>query len=176
MPKETKKFYLRAGVLLHFAGEMYVNENLTDEIAMDAINENPKRLDLFQKTPDNLKEALAARKALKEKERPADVSKEDLASQLEGVKSLNAELTCKLEDAEKVITERDEQIARLNAELEETKDVIENAKKEWQEEYGRLNAEIASRDAKIAELEAFAAQETSDEKEVLAKGKGTVKK
>ena len=36
MPKE-KTFILRAGVLLHFAGESYVNDNITDTIAMDAL-------------------------------------------------------------------------------------------------------------------------------------------
>ena len=39
MPKE-KKFVLRAGVLLHFNGKMYVNENLTDDIAVAAISDN----------------------------------------------------------------------------------------------------------------------------------------
>lgn len=176
MPKEVKKFYLRAGVLLHFAGGMYVNENLTDEIAMDSIIENSKRIDLFQKTPDNLEEVLAARKALREKEKPADVSKEDLARQLEGVKSINAELNAKLEGAEKTIGYQNEKIAAMEAELKETKDFLERSKKECQEEIGRLKDEIASKDAKIAELDASPAPDASDEKEVAAKVKGATKK
>lgn len=159
MPKE-KKFYLRAGVLLHYAGGMYVNENLTDEIAMDAINDNRARLELFQKTPDNLEEVLAARKAVKEQEQPADTSKEELEKQLAGLKAVNAEQAEKLEGAQKTFDEQNEHIAALEAELKDTKEVLEKGKAEAQAETERLNGDlvekdslIAEKDAKIAELE-----------------------
>lgn len=152
MPKE-KKFYLRAGVLLHFAGAMYVNENLTDDIAMDAINDNRGRLDLFQKTPDNLEEVLAARKAVKAQEQPANVPKEELEKQIEGLKAVNAEQAEKLDAAEKAIAEREQENLAIRNELTETKEVLEKAKAESQAEVESLNGAIKEKDAKIAELE-----------------------
>ena len=152
MPKE-KKFYLRAGVLLHFAGAMYVNENLTDDIAMDAINDNRGRLDLFQKTPDNLEEVLAARKAIKAQEQPVNVPKEELEKQIEGLKAVNAEQKEKLDAAEKAIAEREQENLAIRNELTETKEVLEKAKAESQAEVESLNGTIKEKDAKIAELE-----------------------
>lgn len=152
MPKE-KKFYLRAGVLLHFAGAMYVNENLTDDIAMDAINDNRGRLDLFQKTPDNLEEVLAARKAVKAQEQPANVSKEELEKQIEGLKAVNAEQKEKLDAAEKAIAEREQENLAIRNELTETKEVLEKTKAESQAEVESLNSTIKEKDDKIAELE-----------------------
>lgn len=152
MPKE-KKFYLRAGVLLHFAGAMYVNENLTDDIAMDAINDNRGRLDLFQKTPDNLEEVLAARKAIKAQEQPVNVPKEELEKQIEGLKAVNAEQKEKLDAAEKAIAEKEQENLAIRNELTETKEVLEKAKAESQAEVESLNGTIKEKDAKIAELE-----------------------
>lgn len=152
MPKE-KKFYLRAGVLLHYKGECYVNDNLTDEIAMDAINDNRGRLDLFQKTPDNLEEVLAARKAVKAQEQPVNVPKEELEKQIEGLKAVNAEQKEKLDAAEKAIAEREQENLAIRNELTETKEVLEKAKAESQAEVESLNGAIKEKDAKIAELE-----------------------
>lgn len=152
MPKE-KKFYLRAGVLLHFAGECFVNENLTDEIAMDAINDNRGRLDLFQKTADNLEEVLAARKAIKEQEKPADIPKEELVEQIAGLKAVNAEQKEKLDAAEKTISEKEQENIAIRNDLTETKEVLQKAKAEYQAEVESLNGTIKGKDEKIAELE-----------------------
>lgn len=151
MPKE-KKFYLRAGVLLHFAGGMYVNENLTDDIALDALNDNRNRLDLFQKVPDNLEELLAARKAIVAEKQAAveDTSKEDLLKQIDGLKAVNQELTEKLEGAEK-------SIAAVNGELEAAKAQIENGAAPA-EEVERLNAALVEKDSVIAEKDAAIAE------------------
>ena len=162
MPKE-KKFYLRAGVLLHFGGKMYVNENLTDDIAMDALNDNFKRRDLFQKVPDNLAEVLAARKAIKAEQQTKveGTSKDELLKQIEGLKAVNAEKTAKLEDAEKFIetlkAENGEAIEKARAEAET--EAVEKAKAEAQAETDRLNGIIAeketalcTKDAEIEEL------------------------
>ena len=189
MPKE-KKFYLRAGVLLHFAGAMYVNENLTDDIAMDAINDNRGRLDLFQKTPDNLEEVLAARKAIKAQEQPVNVPKEELEKQIEGLKAVNAEQKEKLDAAEKAIAEKEQENLAIRNELTETKEVLEKAKSEALEEVEGLHNTIAEKDGKIAELEkalaeakapaAEAPAEATDKKEEApaeaAKGKPAAKK
>lgn len=158
MPKE-KKFILRAGVLLQYNGDMFVNENLTDDIAMDALIDNMGRKDLFQKVPDNLDEVLAARKAVKAKAQPAEnTSKEDLAKQVAGLKAANAELEAKLADGEKTFEAQ-------RAELKAAQDAIEKGKKEADEEIGRLNGVIAEKDTKIAELEA----EVAHLKEAAAK-------
>lgn len=89
MPKE-KKFILSNGVLLHaFNGEVFTNANLTDEIAMDAINENAGRISLFAKVPDNYKELCVARKTLVEEEAAKGVgkSKEELQYDVDSLKS-----------------------------------------------------------------------------------------
>ena len=177
MPKE-KKFYLRAGVLLHFAGEMYVNENLTDDIALDALNDNIKRLDLFQTKPENLDELLAARKAVKAEAQGVvdDTSKEELLKQIDGLKAVNAEQAEKLEDAEKAIKDKEETIKALEQkvsdtgtalenELKETREALEKSKAEAQAEIDRLNGDITEKDAKIAELESAltAAKEAAED-------------
>lgn len=160
MPKE-KKFILRAGVLMHFNGEAFVNDNLTDEIAMDALNDNKGRLDLFQKVPEPaevLEKMLAARKAVKAKEKPAeDTSREELAKQVEGLKAVNAELSEKLEGAEKTFEAKEAEIAAL-------KEAADKAKAEYDEEVGRLNGVIAEKEAEIAALkEAKPAEEKKEE-------------
>ena len=175
MPKE-KKFYLRAGVLLHFGGEMYVNENLTDDIAMDALNDNFKRRDLFQKVPDNLAEVLAARKALKAEQQTKveGTSKDELLKQIEGLKAVNAEKTAKLNDAEKFIetlkAENGEAIEKAKAEAQA--ETAEKAKAEAQAEADRLNgiiaekeAAIAAKDAEIEELKKQLAEKTAKAEE-----------
>lgn len=157
MPKE-KKFILRAGVLLHYNGEAYVNDNLTDDIAMDALNDNKGRLDLFQKVPDNLDEVLAARKAVKAEKKPADdTPKEELIKQIEGLKAVNAELTGKLEGAEKTFEAKEAEIAAL-------KEAVEKGKAEAGEEIARLNSVIEAKEAEIAALkEAGKAEEKKGE-------------
>lgn len=154
MPKE-KTFILRAGVLLHYAGEAYVNENLTDDIAMDAINDNRGRLDLFQKVPDNIEEVLAARKAVKAQEK-SDIdgtSKEELLKQVAGLKAVNAEQKEKLEGAEKTFEQKEAEIESLRGELATAKEDVEKAKVDAQAEAERLNDVITEKDAKIEELE-----------------------
>lgn len=162
MPKD-KKFYLRAGVLLHYAGGMYVNENLTDDIAMDAINDNRGRLDLFQKTPDNLEELLAARKAVKAEEKAVvdNAPKDELLKQIEGLKAVNAEQAEKLEGAQKTFEVQEQEKEALRAELTTVKEVLEKAKAEAQAEVEGLNAAIAEKDAKIEELEKALAAATT---------------
>lgn len=151
MPKE-KKFSLRAGVLLHYAGEVYVNDNLTDEIAMDALNDNMNRIDLFQKTPDNLEEILTARKAVKAKEQPADdTPKEELVKEIAALKAVNAEQEEKLQGAGKTFEEMTKEIATLKDELQKSKD-------EAKAEVERLNAEIKAKDEEIAALKATPAE------------------
>jgi len=152
MQKE-KLFILRAGVLLHFAGESYVNDNLTDVIAMDALNDNIGRLDLFQKVPDNLDEVLAARKAVKSEQKTAadEISKEELLKQVEGLKAVNKELSEKMEGAEKTFEAKEAEIAAL-------KEAMEKGKAEAGEEVARLNSVIAARDAEIAALKEAAAK------------------
>ena len=148
MPKE-KLFILRAGVLLHFAGESYVNDNLTDVIAMDALNDNIGRLDLFQKVPDNLDEVLAARKAVKSEQKTAadEISKEELLKQVEGLKAVNKELSEKMEGAEKTFNQ-------LNLE----KEALQAQVKAADETIAKKDADIAARDAEIAALKEAAAK------------------
>lgn len=162
MPKD-KKFYLRAGVLLHYAGGMYVNENLTDDIAMDAINDNRGRLDLFQKTPDNLEEMLAARKAVKAEEKAEvdNAPKDELLKQIEGLKAVNAEQAEKLEGAQKTFEEQEKEKKALLIELNTVKEQLEKSKAEAQAEIDRLNGVIAEKDAKIEELEKALAAATT---------------
>ena len=162
MPKD-KKFYLRAGVLLHYAGGMYVNENLTDDIAMDAINDNRGRLDLFQKTPDNLEELLAARKAVKAEEKAEvdNAPKDELLKQIEGLKAVNAEQAEKLEGAQKTFEEQEKEKETLLIELNTVKEQLEKSKAEAQAEIDRLNGVIAEKDAKIEELEKALAAATT---------------
>lgn len=151
MPKE-KKFSLRAGVLLHYAGEVYVNDNLTDEIAMDALNDNMNRIDLFQKTPDNLEEILTARKAVKAQEQPADdTPKEELVKEIAALKAVNAEQEEKLQGTEKTFEAMTKEIATLKDELQKSKD-------EAKAEVERLNAEIKAKDEEIAALKATPAE------------------
>lgn len=155
MPKE-KLFILRAGVLLHFAGESYVNDNLTDVIAMDALNDNIGRLDLFQKVPDNLDEVLAARKAVKSEQKTAadEISKEELLKQVEGLKAVNKELSEKMEGAEKTFNQLNLEKEALQAQVKDAEEAL--AKKD--EDIAKKDEAIAAKDAEIAALKEAAAK------------------
>ena len=148
MPKE-KTFILRAGVLLHFAGESYVNDNITDTIAMDALIDNIGRRDLFQKVPDNLDEVLAARKAVKAEQKEAvdSTNKEDLLKQVEGLKAVNKELAEKMEGAEKTFEQ-----------LNQEKEALQAQVKDAEEALAKKDEAIAAKDAEIAALKEAAAK------------------
>lgn len=155
MPKE-KTFILRAGVLLHFAGESYVNDNITDTIAMDALIDNIGRRDLFQKVPDNLDEVLAARKAVKAEQKEAvdSTNKEDLLKQVEGLKAVNKELSEKMEGAEKTFEQLNQEKEALQAQVKDAEEAL--AKKD--EEIAKKDEAIAAKDAEIAALKEAAAK------------------
>ena len=133
MPK--KNFVLRSGVLLHaFNGDVFTNANLTDEIAMDALNENRGRFDLFAKVPDNWEELCKARKAVKENEskKKASVSKEELQESVdslkvafEAAKKDLVESNAKLESASQELAA---QTAKLEAKVAELEEELESVK------------------------------------------------
>ncbi|WP_310381842.1 hypothetical protein [Flavobacterium sp.] len=52
----TKTFQLKEGVIIPVAGtsDAYSNANLTDEIALKLLSDNPNRKILFEKLPENL--------------------------------------------------------------------------------------------------------------------------
>lgn len=158
MPKE-KKFILLNGVLLHaFNGQVFTNANLTDEIAMDALNENPNRLDLFSKYPDNYKELCEARKTLKEKAAGKEPkSNEELQTNVESLKSALATATADLANTQK----KNEELEAKVAVFAEEKIVAESSTKE-------LNDKIVELTAKIESL--------SSEKEALSEAKDSLAK
>ena len=61
METTSKLFQLKEGVIIPVAGtsDAYSNANLTDEIALKLLSENPNRKILFEKLPDNLDELIA---------------------------------------------------------------------------------------------------------------------
>lgn len=62
METTSKIFQLKEGVIIPVAGtsDAYSNANLTDEIAIKLLAENPNRKALFEKIPDNLDHLIAA--------------------------------------------------------------------------------------------------------------------
>ena len=156
MPKE-KKFILRNGVLLHaFKGEVFTNANLTDEIAMDALNENMSREKLFARVPDNWKDLCKARKVITDKENAtkASLSKEELQDNIESLKSAlesakkeTADVTAKLEAEEKKTAEAVDKAKVSEAKIAE----LEKAVAEAKEAAGKHDADIEALKAKHAE-------------------------
>lgn len=61
METTLKLFQLKEGVIIPVAGtsDAYSNANLTDEIALKLLADNPNRKALFEKLPDNLDELIA---------------------------------------------------------------------------------------------------------------------
>lgn len=61
METTSKKFQLKEGVIIPVAGtsDAYSNANLTDEIAIKLLADNPNRKILFEKLPENLDELIA---------------------------------------------------------------------------------------------------------------------
>lgn len=153
MPKE-KKFILRAGVLLHaFNGEVFTNANLTDEIAMDALNENVKRFDLFAKVPDNWKDLCKARKTLTEKEqtKKEGVSKEELQDTVESLKSTLTTAQADLSAANAEIEFKNSELSKVKEELEKAvkeadanREALEKARLSYGDELKAKNDEIVT--------------------------------
>jgi len=57
--KQTNEFVLADNRVLTFKGMSYTNKNLTDDIAMQFINQNFKRISAFSKHPKNYKKRVA---------------------------------------------------------------------------------------------------------------------
>lgn len=167
MPKE-KKFVLRAGVLLHFNGKMYVNENLTDDIAVAAISDNAGRKDLFQKFPDNLDELIAANRAMVAKEAEMEeADKEELRKQVAGLKSENERLNKELSDARAAWDEYNKEMEKLRSQLQAESEKVKALEKSIAD-----NGSEAPSDAEkptVAPSEQAAAAETKTEKKTTAK-------
>lgn len=141
MPKE-KKFVLRAGVLLHFNGKMYVNENLTDDIAVAAISDNVGRKDLFQKFPDNLDELVAANRALVAKEAETEeADKEELRKQVAGLKSENERLNNELEEARAAWDEYNKEMEKLRSLLQAESEKVKALEKSLAEKSADVPAD-----------------------------------
>ena len=141
MPKE-KKFVLRAGVLLHFNGKMYVNENLTDDIAVAAISDNVGRKDLFQKFPDNLDELIAANRAMVAKEAETEeADKEELRKQVAGLKSENERLNNELEEARAAWDEYNKEMEKLRSLLQAESEKVKALEKSLAEKSADVPAD-----------------------------------
>lgn len=166
MPKE-KKFVLRAGVLLHFNGKMYVNENLTDDISIAAIADNEGRKDLFQKYPDNLDELVAANRALVAKEAETEeADKEELRKQVAGLKSENERLNKELEEARAAWDEYNKEMEKLRSQLQAESDKVTALEKSLAEK----SADVPADTEKTADAPSEqSAAEVKTEKKTTAK-------
>ena len=165
MPKE-KKFVLRAGVLLHFNGKMYVNENLTDDIAVAAISDNVGRKDLFQKFPDNLDELIAANRAMIAKEAETEeADKEELRKQVAGLKSENERLSKELEESKSAWEGYNKEMEKLRSLLQAESDKVIALEKSLAEKSADVSADT---EKPLTESEQSAA-EVKTEKKTTAK-------
>ena len=165
MPKE-KKFVLRAGVLLHFNGKMYVNENLTDDIAVAAISDNVGRKDLFQKFPDNLDELIAANRAMVAKEAETEeADKEELRKQVAGLKSENERLSKELEESKSAWEGYNKEMEKLRSLLQAESDKVTALEKSLAEKSADVSADT---EKPLTESEQSAA-EVKTEKKTTAK-------
>jgi len=54
MERTACKFELRAGVQIWLGNNYYTNANLTDKVALDWINKDPKRVEMFRVLPENI--------------------------------------------------------------------------------------------------------------------------
>lgn len=141
MPKKGN-FVLRNGVLLTFKGKHYTNANLDDEVAMEALNENIKRLDLFAKVPDNYAERIAS---YFERIKNESEQENDPAVLRETIKSLKSSLNTTEDELKEVVAsnaEAQEEIARL-------RELLEKSKEEAQAEVARLNGLLAAKEAMV---------------------------
>ncbi|MBE7691139.1 hypothetical protein [Tenacibaculum piscium] len=68
MENDTREFQLKKGVIIPVMGtsKAYSAANITDEVSLNLLKENPNRRSLFLKVPDNLEELLS--EELEEKE------------------------------------------------------------------------------------------------------------
>ena len=165
MPKE-KKFVLRAGVLLHFNGKMYVNENLTDDIAVASIADNEGRKDLFQKFPDNLDELIAANRAMVAKEAETEeADKEELRKQVAGLKSENERLCKELEESKSAWDEYNKEMEKLRSLLQAESEKVKALEKSLAEKSADVSADT---EKPLTESEQSAA-EVKTEKKTTAK-------
>ena len=165
MPKE-KKFVLRAGVLLHFNGKMYVNENLTDDIAVAAISDNVGRKDLFQKFPDTLDELIAANRAMVAKEAETEeADKEELRKQVAGLKSENERLSKELEESKSAWEGYNKEMEKLRSLLQAESDKVTALEKSLAEKSADVSADT---EKPLTESEQSAA-EVKTEKKTTAK-------
>ena len=165
MPKE-KKFVLRAGVLLHFNGKMYVNENLTDDIAVASIADNEGRKDLFQKFPDNLDELVAANRAMVAKEAETEeADKEELRKQVAGLKSENERLCKELEESKSAWDEYNKEMEKLRSLLQAESDKVTALEKSLAEK----SADVPADTEKPLTASEQSAAEVKTEKKTTAK-------
>lgn len=165
MPKE-KKFVLRAGVLLHFNGKMYVNENLTDDIAVSSIADNEGRKDLFQKFPDNLDELVAANRAMVAKEAETEeADKEELRKQVAGLKSENERLSKELEESKSAWDEYNKEMEKLRSLLQAESDKVTALEKSLAEK----SADVSADTEKPLTASEQSAAEVKTEKKTTAK-------
>ena len=165
MPKE-KKFVLRAGVLLHFNGKMYVNENLTDDIAVASIADNEGRKDLFQKFPDNLDELVAANRAMVAKEAETEeADKEELRKQVAGLKSENERLSKELEESKSAWDEYNKEMEKLRSLLQAESDKVTALEKSLAEK----SADVSADTEKPLTASEQSAAEVKTEKKTTAK-------
>lgn len=165
MPKE-KKFVLRAGVLLHFNGKMYVNENLTDDIAVAAISDNMGRKDLFQKFPDNLDELIAANRAMVAKEAETEeADKEELRKQVAGLKSENERLSKELEESKSAWEGYNKEMEKLRSLLQAESDKVTALEKSLAEK----SADVPADTEKPLTASEQSAAEVKTEKKTTAK-------
>ena len=165
MPKE-KKFVLRAGVLLHFNGKMYVNENLTDDIAVAAISDNVGRKDLFQKFPDNLDELVAANRAMVAKEAETEeADKEELRKQVAGLKSENERLSKELEESKSAWEGYNKEMEKLRSLLQAESDKVTALEKSLAEK----SADVSADPEKPLTASEQSAAEVKTEKKTTAK-------
>lgn len=165
MPKE-KKFVLRAGVLLHFNGKMYVNENLTDDIAVASIADNEGRKDLFQKFPDNLDELVAANRAMVAKEAETEeADKEELRKQVAGLMSENERLSKELEESKSAWEGYNKEMEKLRSLLQAESDKVTALEKSLAEK----SAEVSADTEKPLTASEQSAAEVKTEKKTTAK-------
>lgn len=56
MKNQDKKYLLKEGVQMHCNHNVYTNANLTDEVAIELLKQDPRRISNFEKFPENWNE------------------------------------------------------------------------------------------------------------------------
>lgn len=113
--KIKSKFKLSTGVVIPIFGtsKAYTNENITDEIAIELLKQNPNRRSLFSTVPNNLEELLSEEKPFIERKQS------DILPLIPALELINAETYLVQENAkskprEKVIEALNSRISELN--------------------------------------------------------------